>query len=225
MSEGVTADDPTQGNGAAGTVFYVCCAATCGLRFPVNAGEKWRERCPHCGSSVAPVARVAEVRPEIHAHLALTAPAPEVHLLLDNWRSLFNVGSALRTADGAGVAHVYLCGITATPMHPKLAKTALGAEQSVPWSYHADAVRQAAALKAQGAQLWVLEETAEAEPIGLVKRTGMQPIVLAAGNEVAGVDPGLLALADRTLVIPMRGVKRSLNVAVATGIALYLLSL
>lgn len=205
--------------------FYVCEDVACGLRFPVGPQEAWRGRCPRCGG---PVVRAAELRLDSPEGAERAQPGPPVHLLLDNWRSLFNVGAALRTADGAGVQHVYLCGITATPAHPKLAKTALGAEQAVRWSYHPDAVKLAQSLKAGGAELWVLEDTPHAEPIEQVQRPradAARPVVLVAGNEVAGVDPGLVALADRTLVIPMRGTKRSLNVAIATGIALYLLCL
>jgi tRNA G18 (ribose-2'-O)-methylase SpoU len=144
-------------------------------------------------------------------------------LLLDNWRSLFNVGAAFRSADGAGVRHLYLCGITGRPDEQrKLAKTALGAEQTVAWSYHPDAVKLAAQLKEQGAQLWVLERDAGADSLFDIKTVPAgNPIVLAAGNEVAGVDPGLVAVADRILQLPMVGSKRSLNVAVATSIAIY----
>jgi tRNA G18 (ribose-2'-O)-methylase SpoU len=147
----------------------------------------------------------------------------EVRLLLDNWRSLFNVGSAFRTADGAGVHHLYLCGITATPSQQvKLAKTALGAEVHVAWSYHADAVTLAAELQDAGAQVWVLERNASSRCLfDITSLPRATPVVLAAGNEVLGVDPGMVALADRVIHLPMLGSKRSLNVAVALSIATY----
>jgi tRNA G18 (ribose-2'-O)-methylase SpoU len=147
-------------------------------------------------------------------------------VLLDNWRSLFNVGAAFRTADGAGVQHLYLCGITATPdQQPKLAKTALGAEQSVAWSYHADAVALAAALQSAGTEIWVLERNdAACSLFDITSLPSASPVVLAAGNEMLGVDPGLVKVADRVIYLPMYGSKQSLNVAVALSIATYWLA-
>jgi tRNA G18 (ribose-2'-O)-methylase SpoU len=150
----------------------------------------------------------------------------KIYLLLDNWRSLFNVGAAFRTADGAGIQHLYLCGITATPdRQPKLAKTALGAEQTVAWSYHPDTVMLATTLRHQGAQVWVLERNDAARSLfDITSLPSESPVVLAAGNEVLGVDPGLVEIADRVIHLPMLGSKQSLNVAVALSIATYWLA-
>lgn len=148
----------------------------------------------------------------------------EIHVLLDNLRSAFNVGSILRTADGAGCAHAYLCGISATPDNPKVAKTGLSAEFAVPWSYHPNGLDLAHTLVNAGKCLWALEGGPRAEPItAALPVTPGAPLVLIAGNELAGVDPAILALCERTVYLPMVGFKRSLNVAVAAGIALYLL--
>lgn len=148
-------------------------------------------------------------------------PCP-LHLLLDNWRSLFNVGSAFRTADGAGVARLHLCGITATPENPRLAKTALQAERQVAWDYAPDAVTLAQDLRAQGATLWALEMTPDAVSLfDVVLPAQDLPVVLMLGNEVSGVDPGLLTLADATFFVPMVGHKQSLNVAIAASVAAY----
>lgn len=204
-------------------VFYRCADGECGLRFPAAAGETFDGRCPRCGAATQVAAVTTPAVASGSAALEAVAPGgAALHLLLDNWRSLFNVGAAFRTADGAGVGHLYLCGITATPAQRKLAKTALGAEAAVPWSYHADAVMLAATLRQQGAQVWALEATDRAEPLAAVRlpRAG-GPVVLVAGNEVVGCDPGLLAVADRVVCLPMRGVKRSLNVAVALSVAVY----
>lgn len=145
-------------------------------------------------------------------------PPPRLCALLDNVRSLFNVGSIFRSADGAGVSHLYLCGFTPTPTNPKLAKTALGAEQTVGWSHHNNAVDLALSLRAQGHRLWALEALPGATII-----FDAPPLdgstVLVAGNEVTGIDPDLLALCSCTLAIPMYGRKRSLNVATAFGVA------
>jgi tRNA G18 (ribose-2'-O)-methylase SpoU len=128
-----------------------------------------------------------------------------------------------RTADGAGVDHLHLLGITATPDHPRLAKAALGAHETVPWSYHRHGPDAAAGLRDQGFQLWALERTAELSPqVSLYEAEPLSgPLALIVGNERAGVDPALLALCDGVFTLPMSGEKSSLNVAVAFGIAVY----
>lgn len=210
-------------------IFYRCVnGANCGMRFPVAMGENFRGHCPRCGAPVQVVAtseaeELSQTGAPPVSRAATQEDTGEVRLLLDNWRSLFNVGSAFRTADGAGVQHLYLCGITATPdEQQKLAKTALGAEQTVAWSYHADAVGLAETLQSQGAQVWVLERGPSAHSLFDIKSmTRDIPVVLAAGNEVVGVDPGLIEVADQVIQLPMLGSKESLNVAIALSIATY----
>ena len=101
------------------------------------------------------------VNPPYNAHEVETgkivSKGPEVEALLDNIRSVFNVGNILRSADGVGIRHVHLCGITPTPSNPKLAKTSLGAEHTVAWSYHRDGLAAAISLKEKGLRLWALE--------------------------------------------------------------------
>lgn len=128
-----------------------------------------------------------------------------------------------RTADGAGVDHLHLLGITATPAHPRLAKAALGAHETVAWSYHCHGPDAAAQLRHEGFRLWALERTAESSPqLSLYEVTPPPgPLAIIVGNERAGVDPGLLALCDGVFALPMSGDKSSLNVAVAFGIAVY----
>ncbi len=205
--------------------FYRCeDVKNCGLRFPVTATDPFRGCCPRCAGFVQMIARIEADEPNDPCDGAVEVlPLGNLHLLLDNWRSLFNVGAAFRTADGAGVRHLYLCGITATPdIQRKLAKTALGAERVVDWSYHSDAVRLAAELQHNGAQLWVLERSAKANSLFDISDLPVDlPVVLAAGNEVVGVDPDLVAMADRVIQLPMLGSKQSLNVAVALSIATY----
>ena len=141
---------------------------------------------------------------------------------LHNIRSVYNVGSLFRSADGAGLAHLHLCGYTATPAHRKLHKTALGAEEVVAWSHHRDGLGVASRLRAAGSHLWALELTADAESLYDVRQLPIDaPVVLMVGNEVDGLEPELLALCERVLAIPMSGVKESLNVAVAFGVAAY----
>jgi tRNA G18 (ribose-2'-O)-methylase SpoU len=146
---------------------------------------------------------------------------PSLHLFLDNLRSTYNVGSLFRTADGVGVEQIHLCGITPTPGHPKVAKTALGAETRVGWRYYRNALQAAAELKAAGVQLWALEIHPQARSLFEMRPLQDHALALIIGNEVAGIDPGLLAASDQIVQLPMLGHKRSLNVASAGAIALY----
>ncbi len=197
-----------------------CTQLMCRFRFPVTPEDRIGNACPRCGSPIQIVIEQPETTP-----ISLIDPAPlslALHVLLDNVRSTFNVGSMFRTADGAGVQQLYLCGITPTPAHPKVGKTALGAEQALAWSQHNNAIDLACSLQAKGATLWALEDGPTAESLFQpTLQTTVEPVVLIMGNEVTGVDPGLLAICDRILAIPMGGVKRSLNVATAFGIAIY----
>jgi len=141
-------------------------------------------------------------------------------VLLDNIRSAWNVGSILRSAEGFGFAHAYLCGITPTPENDAVRKTSLGAEDSVTWSHHNDAVKLVKGLKAQGWNVFGLEESVDGVSISSAKSMQANS-VLIVGNEVTGIDPDLLDLCDEILTIPMRGEKKSFNVAIAFGIAAY----
>lgn len=145
-----------------------------------------------------------------------------VAVLLDNIRSAWNVGSILRSADGFRFTHAYLCGITPTADNEAVTKTSLGAEDSVPWSYHKDAVRLVKGLKAEGWNVYALEEDPRSLPISqFTSHQSPHLTVLIIGNEVTGVDPELLDLCDEIFYIPMLGEKKSFNVAIAFGIAAY----
>jgi tRNA G18 (ribose-2'-O)-methylase SpoU len=151
------------------------------------------------------------------------AKAP-LFALLDNVRSTFNVGSIFRCADGAGVQHLYLCGASPTPDHPKLAKTALGAERAVTWSYHTNALDLVEKLQQCEMSIWALEANERAESLfGASGLSIRKPTLLVVGSEVAGVDPAVLHHCERVFALPMFGSKRSLNVAIAFGIAVYTL--
>jgi tRNA G18 (ribose-2'-O)-methylase SpoU len=149
-----------------------------------------------------------------------------IAVLLDNIRSAWNVGSILRSADGFGFNHVYLCGITPTADNESVTKTSLGAEDSVPWSYHKDAVRLVKGLKVEGWNVCALEEDARSVSLSQFPNSPFSnPAVLIVGNEVTGVDPDLLDLCDGIFYIPMRGEKKSFNVAIAFGVAAYALTI
>lgn len=143
-------------------------------------------------------------------------------LILDSIRSLYNVGSMFRTADGFGVEKIWLCGYTGTPEQPKVQKVALGAEKVVAWEKAASAWRVIERLKRDGYQVVGLEIAPEAVDIGRFRPRGKK-FAMVVGNEVRGLTPALRRRLDAVVRIPMRGVKGSFNVAVACGIALYAL--
>jgi tRNA G18 (ribose-2'-O)-methylase SpoU len=146
-----------------------------------------------------------------------------VSVVLENVRSLYNVGSIFRTSDGALIEKLYLCGYTPHPPRREIEKTALGATQSVPWEYCADAHQQVAQLKQAGMKICALELTTDSIPYFAVGKKDF-PICLLVGNELIGLSKGLIDLADMAVEIPMYGIKHSLNVAVAYGIAVFEMS-
>ena len=143
-----------------------------------------------------------------------------IFALVDNVRSLYNVGSIFRSSDGALVRKLYLTGYTPHPPRKEIEKTALGATKTVPWEYHAKPADVLRSLKEKGIKLCVLELTDESRPHYEVEKTDF-PLCLAVGNEITGVSPEIIEKADMAIQIPMYGNKQSLNVAVAYGIALY----
>lgn len=142
-------------------------------------------------------------------------------IVLDNVRSLNNIGSIFRTSDAFLVERILLCGITATPPSPEIHKTALGAEDSVSWSYFPTTLEAIASLRAEGYTICALEQVK-----GSVSLPDFQPdpsgrYAIIAGHEVHGVDPAVVDAADVCLEIPQFGTKHSLNVSVSTGIAIW----
>lgn len=213
-----------------------CRREGCGLRYPVVEGQTFTERCPRCRATTQlALERSLEVEPWQASPLpsAPSTPTPSplaprpliLHAFLDNIRSAWNVGSMFRTADGAGISHLHLCGITPTPEIAAVGKTALGAELSVEWGYAPDGVARADELLSQGSRLWALEQGRYSLAIAELRQLagGDEPLVLVVGNEICGVDPDILERCERIVHIPMLGGKRSLNVAVAFGIAVFTL--
>lgn len=210
------------------TWFEIRVCESCGLRYPILEGHPHGTRCPVC---------MGETRAALRRGLFLETPQPiapstsgrreERAVLLDNIRSAWNVGSIFRSADGFGFTHAYLCGITPTPENDAVQKTSLGAEDSVPWSYHKDALQLVRGLKREGWIILGLEEDARGTAIHEIDSTigdQRRDIVVIVGNEITGVDPGLLEQCDKVVTIPMRGGKKSLNAAIAFGVAAYAMS-
>lgn len=166
-------------------------------------------------------------------------------VVLDNVRSLNNIGSVFRTSDAFRVEHIALCGITATPPHREIHKTALGAEESVAWSYHEDTAECVRALKEQGYKVYAVEQVDDSIKLGTQAsrllglgaqasrlhatgtvahlEAGETPAHLAIilGNEIEGVQEGILPLCDGCLEIPQYGTKHSLNVSCAAAIVIW----
>lgn len=145
-------------------------------------------------------------------------------VLLDNVRSLYNTGAFFRTADACAIERLVLCGITPRPdqggrQQRAIAKTALGAELSVPWEYQAESAEAIAALSASGYQIVAVETSPEA--IDLYDWTPQWPLCLVFGHEKTGVAPSIVDSLATHVKIPMLGEKRSLNVATAGGVVLY----
>ena len=143
-----------------------------------------------------------------------------IYVLLDNVRSLYNVGSIFRTADGARVAKIFLCGYTPFPPRKEIEKTALGATNAVPWEHVSDPHTVIETLRAQGVPVCVLEHTDASVPYYSLTKKNF-PLCLVVGNEITGVRKEILQRADTAVEIPMFGMKQSLNVAVAFGVAVF----
>src|SRR5215468_7859379 len=140
-------------------------------------------------------------------------------VLLDNVRSMYNVGAFFRVADGVGLEKVCLCGITAHPPKKAITKTALGAEESVTWEHDWDAIEMAHRIRRSGYEVAAIETSRQS--VDLFEWQPRFPVCVAFGNEVEGLRPELLEVANTHVRIPMLGKKTSLNVATAAGIVLY----
>jgi tRNA G18 (ribose-2'-O)-methylase SpoU len=142
-------------------------------------------------------------------------------LVLDEVRSLHNVGSIFRTADGFAVEAIVLCGITAQPPHREIEKTALGATQSIDWSYFPSTVAAVLELKVKGYTVLALEQASESIMLTDFTPTAVTKYAIILGNEVNGVNEEVIKLVDGCLEIPQFGTKHSFNVVVSAGIVLW----
>lgn len=142
-------------------------------------------------------------------------------LLLDNVRSAHNVGSTFRTADAFAVEKIILCGITATPPNREIAKTALGATESVDWEYIESNEEAVQKMKAEGYQIILLEQAENSTLLNAFEISPDERYCFVFGNEVFGVDEKLFAYADSCVEIPQFGTKHSLNISVSVGIVVW----
>ena len=142
-------------------------------------------------------------------------------IILDNVRSLNNIGSVFRTADAFLIERIYLCGITASPPHKDIHKTALGATENVLWEYvnsTADIVQK---LQTEGVSVWPIEQTEDSTSLDIFQPEPNKSYAFVLGNEVRGVSQEVIDICNKALEIPQFGTKHSLNISVATGLVIW----
>lgn len=142
-------------------------------------------------------------------------------VVMDNVRSMHNVGSVFRTADAFLLQGIVLCGYTPVPPHRDIQKTALGATDTVEWQYFPTTVEAVEALRAEGFAIIAIEQAASSVMLNNFQQAAGKPLALVFGNEVSGVDPAVMQLADGCIEIPQLGMKHSLNISVSTGIVIW----
>ena len=142
-------------------------------------------------------------------------------IILDNVRSLNNIGSVFRTADAFLIERIYLCGITASPPHKDIHKTALGATENVLWEYvhsTADIVQK---IQTEGVSVWPIEQTEDSTSLDIFQPEPNKSYAFVLGNEVRGVSQEVIDICNKALEIPQFGTKHSLNISVATGLVIW----
>lgn len=142
-------------------------------------------------------------------------------IVLDSVRSLYNVGSVFRTADAFRVEAIYLCGITATPPHREIHKTALGADETVTWKYFKTAEEAVTELKGNGWKIAAIEQAEGSVGLNKFQLGKGEKVALVFGNEVSGVSNEVMKLADVCIEIPQTGTKHSLNISVSAGVVVW----
>ena len=143
-------------------------------------------------------------------------------VVLDNIRSLNNIGSIFRTCDAFLVLKIYLCGITAKPPNRKINKTALGSTDSVEWDYFKSTIKLIEKLKSEGVKIWSIEQVERAQKLNYIEKIDSQlKHAIVFGNEITGVDQKIIDISENTIEIDQYGTKHSLNVSVAAGIVIW----
>jgi tRNA G18 (ribose-2'-O)-methylase SpoU len=200
--------------------FRECSNPQCTFRFPDNNTDSEIAYCPICGT-LAPVSSSVSFQSVNHL---ISENKLRMIAFLDNIRSVYNVGSIIRTCEGLGIGEIILSGITPTPDHQRMNKTSLGAIPNLKWQYVKNGFNAASEMKSNGYQLISLESSRSALPLERVMGKDLiEPICLVVGNETLGVDPEIQKLSDLVVAIPMAGEKESFNVSVAFGIAAFYL--
>jgi len=221
----------------------ICPYPDCRTKLDLEAEEEvlnkrghWLAHCPVCKELATfrqlDAIEKMEASYERRKEAEITRGGPELEnrasmsVLVEDVRSLWNVGSIFRTADGAGFQSVYLCGISGTPPRKEIEKVSLGAEKTLNWQYKVNPLDFILDLKSNGVQILGLERNNESTLLtdAISENKLKQPLCIVVGNEVSGLSPQVMRYCDLLCHLPMKGQKESLNVAVAFGIAAYLVS-
>jgi 23S rRNA (guanosine2251-2'-O)-methyltransferase len=149
------------------------------------------------------------------------APKTPLIIVLDNIRSLNNIGSVFRTADAFRIEKIYLCGITAKPPHRDIQKTALGATESVTWEYEEDTIDLVLRLNEEGVKTYAIEQTENSILLDTFQPNQGEKIAIVMGNEVEGVQQDVIHACEGVIEIPQIGTKHSLNISVCTGVVVW----
>lgn len=177
---------------------------------------------PKQGSKIAQMRKLKTEelnRPDLQEFKA--ADKLPVVVVLDNVRSMHNVGSTFRTADAFAISGIALCGITAQPPHREIHKTALGATESVDWKYYDSTLAACETLRAEGYQIMAIEQVENSIALQDYKPSPDQKLAIVFGNEVFGVEEEIVAMADGCIEIPQFGTKHSLNISVTVGVVVW----
>lgn len=197
-----------------------CQNSKCGLRYPLVEKNSFGERCPICLDDTKVI--ITQTFPVFKNQSRLNLPKKRIkYALIDNVRSAANVGAIFRTSDGFGLEKLFLCGITPTPENKGVQKTSMRTENNVAWDHSPNAVEIAIKLKSEGIALIALEQDTRAVRLTEIPDLSPHDVVLIVGNEVVGVDPGVLDECDQIINIPMYGTVSSFNVVTAFSIALF----
>jgi 23S rRNA (guanosine2251-2'-O)-methyltransferase len=194
-----------------------CTNTDCGMRYPCPSDHPRKNACPLCEAPVETVGRF-----DAPPALATATARPQGTLVgvLDNIRSALNVGTMMRSADGAALDHMYLGGLTAPVDNPKVIKTALGADQTVASTSCLDITPCLDRLRSDGFEIWAVDYTARSVPLQAIERRPSR-LAFVVGNELAGVDPAILEESDQQVHLDMHGAKTTLNVGVTFGTVAY----
>ena len=187
----------------------------------MSAGQRgiW-ERCPQDREGMKRKLKNSELNRKDVDQFKAAAKTPLI-IILDNIRSLNNIGSVFRTADAFLIEKIYLCGITATPPHRDIQKTALGATESVEWKYKEDALSLVQELQKEGIHLCAIEQAEDSVMLQDFKVEQDTRYAVIFGNEVKGVQQEVVSGSDTVIEIPQYGTKHSLNISVSVGVVVW----
>jgi 23S rRNA (guanosine2251-2'-O)-methyltransferase len=206
------------------SVIRQCSNPECNFRFPDTNSLETRIPCPICNTQTDIVQRIDLCIDKRINNFWQTST--DFITVIDNIRSVYNVGAIFRTALGFGLKKIYLCGITPTPNHKNFNKSSLGAERYVSWEKSLNCVSQCITLQKNGYTIISIETSDNAiSLLNVDKKTfHSNKIAVVFGNEISGVDPDVIALSNQVISIPINGANKSFNVTTAFGIAVYHLS-